>query len=199
MRALLSFAVMLLSTTAVLSAQETTPKVEVFGGYSYANANQASFLDRRVNLNGWNTSLGVNFNRTFGIVGDFSGHYGSTGSTIAITCPVNQICGNGFNVSTKIHTFLVGPQASLRTSRATLFAHVLLGAAHTSNTLKNVSPNFTDSDTGFAAALGGGLDYNFGHKFAWRVQTDYLNTRFFSNSQHDFRLSTGPVFRFGGK
>ncbi len=198
MRAILSLVTMLLSTTAFLSAQETAPKVEVFGGYSYANANTDDFLNRRANLNGWNSSLGVNFNRTFGIVGDFSGLYGSSGSNIAITCPVNQTCSNSFNRSTKTHTFLVGPQFSFRTARATPFAHVLLGGAHISaTTLPN---NFRDSDTAFAAALGGGLDYTFTHKLAWRVQADYLQTRFFfSDAQHNFRLSTGPVFRFGGK
>jgi opacity protein-like surface antigen len=190
---------MLLCTTAVLSAQETTPKVEVFGGYSYANANTDDFLNRRVNLNGWNTSLGVNFNRTFGIVTDFSGHYGSSGSSIAITCVVNQVCSNSFNRSTKTYTFLMGPQFSFRTARTTPFAHVLLGAAHISATVDNVS-SLTDSDTAFAGALGGGLDYTFTHRLAWRVQADYLQTRFFfSNKQNDFRISTGPVFRFGGK
>ena|SRR5258708_18172337 len=191
MRAILSFVTMLLCTTAALSAQETTPKVEVFGGYSYANANP-EFFGQRANLNGWNSSLAFNFNRTFGIVGDFSGHYGSSGRSIAIS-------SNSFNVSTKTHTFLFGPQVSFRTARVTPFAHVLVGAAHISDILANSSPTFSPSSTAFATALGGGLDYTFTRKLAWRVQGDYLQTRFFSDTQHNFRLSTGPVFRFGGK
>jgi len=182
---------MLLSITAVLSAQETTPSVEVFGGYSYANAGNPSFGSQRVNLNGWNSSLAVNFNRTFGIVGDFSGHYGSSGSSIAITCVIGGNCSNAFNLTTKTHTFLFGPQISFRADRATPFVHALLGGAHT-----DLSSN---SSTGFATALGGGLDYTINHRLAWRVQADYLQTRFFSTSQDDVRLSTGLVFRFGGK
>ena len=199
MRAILNFAIILLCTTAVLSAQETTPKVEVFGGYSYANANSGSFLSQRANLNGWNGSVAWNFNRTFGVVTDFSGHYGSPGlpNGVVSTCVIGGTCVTGVNIKT--HTLFLGPQFSFRTARATPFVHVLLGAAHTGETLIKTPPTFSTSDTAFAVALGGGLDYNFGHKFAWRVQTDYLNTRFFSNTQHDFRLSTGPVFRFGGK
>jgi len=192
---------MLLCTTAVLSAQETTPKVEAFGGYSYASADSNGLLNRRVNLNGWNGSLAWNFNRTFGIVTDFSGHYGSPGipSGIAFfTCPVNQTCPKpGVNIKT--HTLFLGPQVSFRTARATPFAHVLLGAAHTGETLIKTPPTASTSDSAFALALGGGLDYTFTHRLAWRVQTDYLQTRFFSNTQHNLRLSTGPVFRFGGK
>jgi len=109
MRAILCFAVMLLSITAVLSAQETTPSVEVFGGYSYANAGNPSFGSQRVNLNGWNSSLAVNFNRTFGIVGDFSGHYGSSGSSIAITCVIGGNCSNAFNLTTKTTLSLRSP------------------------------------------------------------------------------------------
>jgi len=186
---------MLLSTTAVLLAQETTPKVEVFGGYSYANADNPQNVPNRVNLNGWNSSLAVNFNRTFGIVGDFSGHYGSADSSILAQCVNGGICSNSFKLTTKTHTFLLGPQVSFRAGRATPFAHALLGAAHT-----NISSlSSSDSSTGFATALGGGLDYNVTHRLGWRVQVDYLQTRFFSTTQNDFRLSTGPVFRFGGK
>jgi len=30
----------------------------------------------------------------------------------------------------------------------------------------------------------------------WRFQADYLQTRFFSQTQNDFRFSTGIVFHF---
>jgi hypothetical protein len=181
---------MLLSTTAVLSAQETTPKAEVFGGYSYANIDN-TFSSRRSNLNGWNGSLAVNVNRTFGIVADFSGHYALTRPTIGIACVINGNCTN-FPVS-NTHTFLFGPQVSFRTARTTPFVHALFGAAHS-----NISPSLA-SDTGFGTALGGGLDYTFTHLLAWRGQADYINTHLFGTAQHDFRLSTGLVFRFGGK
>ena len=56
------------------------------------------------------------------------------------------------------------------------------------------------TDNAFAMALGGGVDWKANDRIAIRLaQGDYLLTRFGSTSQHNFRLSTGVVFRFGGK
>ena len=48
-------------------------------------------------------------------------------------------------------------------------------------------------------ALGGGVDFTLTHRLALRVQPDYLQTDFFSNTQKNFRISTGLVFKFGNK
>src|SRR5262245_37083094 len=56
--------ILLVSTAGM--AQDV-PKVEVFGGYSWAGGN----------FHGWNTSVTGNINNWFGLVADFSGHYGS--------------------------------------------------------------------------------------------------------------------------
>ena len=42
-------------------------KAEVFGGYSWAGGN----------FHGWNAAVMGNVTKRFGIVADFSGHYGS--------------------------------------------------------------------------------------------------------------------------
>ena len=42
-------------------------KVEVFGGYTWAGGN----------FHGWNSSVTGNVTKRFGIIADFSGHYGS--------------------------------------------------------------------------------------------------------------------------
>jgi opacity protein-like surface antigen len=52
------------------------------------------------------------------------------------------------------------------------------------------------SNTSFATALGGGLDYRLFGPIAARVEGDYLRTSFFSSTQNNFRLSVGAVFRF---
>jgi hypothetical protein len=105
-------------------------------------------------------------------------------------------------VQTHAYTFLFGPQISFRTERFTPFAHALFGAAHTT---ENVSGPFLPpglplsislSDTGCATALGGGVDLGLSRRFAWRIQGDYLQSRVFSATQNNFRLSTGIVFRF---
>ncbi|MGC1223452.1 MAG: hypothetical protein WA872_16880 [Candidatus Sulfotelmatobacter sp.] len=70
------------------------------------------------------------------------------------------------------------------------FAEGLFGGAHV-----NVN-NGVGSDTSFATALGGGLDYKIIRPVAWRFQGDYVQTRFFGTTQNNVRLSTGIVLRF---
>jgi hypothetical protein len=54
----------------------------------------------------------------------------------------------------------------------------------------------SSSDTSFAYALGGGIDYHLIPLISWRVQGDLLQTRFFSNTQNNVRISTGIVVHF---
>jgi hypothetical protein len=70
------------------------------------------------------------------------------------------------------------------------FAEALFGAAHVS--VNNGGP----SDTSFATALGGGIDYRIIRPIAWRFQGDYVQTRFFGATQNNVRFSTGIVLRF---
>ena len=70
------------------------------------------------------------------------------------------------------------------------FAEALFGASH-------VDVNHgIGSDTSFATAIGGGLDYKIIRPLAWRFQGDYVQTRFFGNTQNNVRISTGLVLRF---
>jgi opacity protein-like surface antigen len=54
----------------------------------------------------------------------------------------------------------------------------------------------TPSNTSFAYAFGGGLDYRIIRPIALRVEGDYLRTQFFSTNQNNFRLGVGVVVRF---
>ncbi len=69
------------------------------------------------------------------------------------------------------------------------FAEALFGVGH-------VSANGSASDTSFATALGGGIDYRIFRPVALRFEGDYVQTRFFSTTQNNVRLSTGIAFRF---
>ena len=142
-------------------------KVEVFGGYSYERFRPGP----DVNLNGWEASGQYKFTDWLGGVADFDGHYGS-------------IAG----VSSSVHSFLFGPQVSFP-ARISPFAHVLIGGAHFSGG--------GATDTSFSTAVGGGIDAKIKHGLSWRIiQGDYVMTRFFNDTQHNGRLSTGIVFRF---
>ena len=45
--------------------------------------------------------------------------------------------------------------------------------------------------------VGGGADYKlFFKNFSWRVQGDYMHTHYASNTQNDYRATTGIVWRF---
>jgi hypothetical protein len=142
-------------------------KVEVFGGYSYLRTdNSPSF-----NTNGWELSGNYKLADWLGGVADLDGHYGSPRG-----------------VSTSVHTFLFGPQVSWP-ARVSPFAHVLLGGARASA--------LGVSNTAFGVAIGAGIDTRLLPGIYWRIfQADYLQTRFFSRTQNNARISTGIVFRF---
>jgi opacity protein-like surface antigen len=184
------------------------PKAEMFGGYSYGNFGPVISGAGRTNLNGWNASLGVNMNRWFGLVSDFSGHYGSSNGFIPfppIPCTPTA-CGFSFSENDKYHSFLFGPQFSLRTKKLTPFVHALFGGTRLNRsgteTLAPPPPgttttsNFSASTMTFAFGGGGGADYKFSDKFAWRIQADYLGTGTQTRTLNNIRISTGLVLHF---
>jgi hypothetical protein len=124
--------------------------------------------------------------------------------------------GGGFTVSGNLQTYLVGPRASFKTqSPIKPFAEVLIGLA--SGTIKGSGGGVTITGpraTGFAVALGGGLDWKVNRHFSVRpVQFDYLMTRFGNSNtftdvngprpgdggngtQNNFRYTAGVVYNF---
>ena len=124
------------------------------------------------NLNGWNGSLEGKIFPFVGIVADFSGQYGGD--------------------NTSMYNALFGPRVSFSVAGVRPFAHALFGVGHTSTRRLG----FSDSSTDFSNAFGGGLDIQPIPVVGWRFQGDYLATRFFGSTQHDFRFSTGIVLRF---
>jgi hypothetical protein len=170
--------VLLLSPTAALAQIPT--KGNVFLGYSYASAGLS--MNGRTNLNGWDGSLEGKILPWVGIVADFSGLYGS--QHVPVVPPIS--------VTTGVHSFLFGPRASVAVGKFTPFVHALFGASHVNESALGSS----GSDSSFATAWGGGVDYRLVHGIGWRVQADVLQTRFFSDTQNNFRLSTGVVLHF---
>jgi opacity protein-like surface antigen len=191
---------LLLCVTGTMFAQDI-PKIDVFGGYSYANARNVT-LANRINLNGWSSSVAYNFNRWLGFVAEGSGHYGSQAITLPITCPLILPNCNSRNVSQHIHTLTLGPRFSYRTnSRFTPFGHVLMGEGYdseTDNTPLGAAP-FHHAKSSFVWKTGVGVDYALNPRLALRTQTDFVHTHFFGSTQHDFQLSTGVVVHFGTK
>ena len=159
----------------------------IFVGYSYSRENSVPGASHSVSINGWEGSLEGKFAPWVGMVADFGVGYGSENQFPAITCPIGvSPCGRPTDV--KRYTVLFGPRVSVPVGRFTPFAQFLLGAAHANDT--------GSTDTSFATAIGGGLDYRLIHGLALRFQGDNVHTRFFGSTQDHLRLSMGIDIRF---
>jgi opacity protein-like surface antigen len=172
----------------------------VFFGYSYENAGSTSFDQSnlgRPNLNGWEASLEGKVFHGLGMVADFGERYGA--QSYQTSLPPNGATGT-INVDGRGFTVLFGPRVSVPVGKFRPFAEALFGAAHVKTTLTSsqvIVNNFMQpSDTSFATALGGGLDYKIIRLIALRVQGDYIQTWFFGTTQNNVRLSAGIVLRF---
>jgi len=172
----------LLMLASVAGAQVPTSG-NVFFGYSYYSTNLSS-IDR-ANTNGWEASVEGKVIPWVGFVADFDSHYGS--QNFVVLCP--EACSS-FSADITEHNFLFGPRVSFSVGKVRPFAEALFGAGHVSVN------NGVGSDTSFATALGGGLDYKIIRRVAWRFQGDYVQTRFFGATQNNVRISTGIVLRF---
>ena len=170
-------------------ANAQVPTGNIFFGYSYENTNATAFgpslvasTVTRPNLQGWEASFEGKVLPLVGIVGDFSGHYGS--QNLVEPTPNGP---QSVNVTGHEQEYLVGPRVSVPVGSLTPFAEFMVGVAHihTGGTLPG------PSNTSFATAVGGGLDYRLIRPVAVRVEGDYLRTSFFSTTQNNFRLSDG--------
>lgn len=189
MRNVLIIAFVMFALAGLASAQVPTSG-NVFFGYSYYNTDLSS-IDR-ANTNGWEASVEGKVLPFIGIVADFDGHYGSQNFGLG-TVPVGACPSSGclvkFNANVTEHNFLFGPRVSVSVGKFRPFAQAMFGIGH-------VNASAAGSDTSFATALGGGLDYRLIRLVAWRFQGDYLQTRFFGTHQNNVRLSTGIAIHF---
>lgn len=187
------------------------PKVEVFVGYSVlgeSNKSEINFGSFKVK-SGFNTPTGLeasvigNLNKHFGLKGDFSAYFHHDGG-LAVVSQSPSITQN-FKLKPKLFNFLAGPEIKARNStRVTPWAHALFGLAHERAAFETVGSTLTLSTqvthTGFAMALGGGLDLRVTNRFSFRALMDYnpvwvgkLSSG--SNDRRDhIRISLGILF-----
>jgi hypothetical protein len=196
--------------TASASAQHK--RFAAFGGYSsradIVFTPVSSFpiaIPNIERMNGWNGSFEARILPFIGVVADVSGHYGSYGASagceaILICVPVSG------TVNSSLYSVMFGAQASVSIWRFTPFVHALFGVAHINHKAALLAlSGLTNSDTSFADAFGGGIDFRIVSMVSWRFQADLLQTRFFNlppplsfivSTQNGFRGSTGVVLRF---
>ena len=188
--------------SAVMMAQDETPKVTVFGGYSLLR-------NGGNNSNAWDGQGTFNLNRYLGLTADITGNYRSIAS-------FSPVPGVSTGVNQNLYTFLFGPTLTGNMGRASVFGHALFGVARASSSagvslpfIGGISTSVSNA-TAFAMAFGGGFDVNLSRHIALRpAQLDWVRTQFspadalttglstsMGGAQNFFRYSGGIVFRF---
>ncbi len=169
---------------SVFAVSQDAEKGSVFGGYQYMSVGTQNF--QRQNTNGWDADIAVNFRKNIALVADGSGAY--QGNFL------------GFNgLTAHIYNVLFGPRVYLGTGKFAPFAEANFGFART-----GLSRNgFSNTNTGFGMALGGGLDINASRRLGIRiVKIDYvldrapLNFLGITNNLNNIRIATGLKYRF---
>ena len=204
----------MIACASIAAAQSDYKKFEFFGGYSHNRIDTGigdddpdlgDIVDEREGFHGFEVSATGNLTRYLGIKGDFSGHFKSREFPIGgIAAPNARV-----DLESRLFNFLGGVQLKDNSTEGTFkpFAHALVGVAHARNRVDfsadvcaAVFPSpcpvdFTESETGFAGAFGGGIDIRASDRFSIRaIQIDYNPTRLFDSTQHNFRFGVGIVF-----
>jgi len=160
--------ILLLLSSSALGQDDDYPKVEVFGGFSYLNAD----LGTRENFFGFQGSVSGNVKENIGIVVDVGGQYKS-------------VLGIGISY----YELLLGPRFMVRGERVTAFVHALLG-----NRYIFVPGNI---DSAFVLGFGGGMDVNASDSIGIRLfQFDYMPNHSPSIWRHDVRFGSGIVYKW---
>jgi opacity protein-like surface antigen len=179
----------------VASAQETvpTPAAEVGFSYSYTRVNPGGTLSG-ANANGGYGYVEYNVSKVFGLVADLgANHVGDAG---------------GVQLGNTTFEYLFGPRFNWRKSRFTPYVQVLVGGQRFSNGFdpSSTTPRLASAQNNFAAAIGGGVDFNLTSHIAVKpIQLEYLAAQVspaggnLNFVQNNLRYSAGVVFRFGSK
>jgi hypothetical protein len=187
---------LVLTLALPLRAQDSYPKVEVFGGYSFSHY---SLFSAGHNLNGWGASFSGSMTKYLGVTADFSGAYGSEPYISGCVAPPEVPFPPGCAVQVQdlsAYHFLFGPRFTLRRHGVTPFAQALFGVA-------NIRQEKDGNHSNFAMGFGGGVDVPLGKHLAYRLfQANYIPTKRpygVGGWDSDFRVETGIVFTFGKK
>lgn len=169
------------------------------------------FFDKRQGFHGVNAAGTFNFNRYVGVRGDFSANYKNFRTNLPLT--VGSVTSNSeLRVNASVYNFLGGIQVkdnAKEGSRFRPFGYALAGAGVNRAKIDedffstsfcqragvDCRNGFDESETGFAAALGGGIDIRATRRFSIRaVQIDYNPIRVGGSTQDNIRFGFGVVF-----
>ena len=150
-----------------------------------------NFIDNREGFHGVEAFIKGNVSRYVGLKGSYSFHRKSfdiDGGTAATS----------FDVDADLHQFLGGVEFkdNAPDTKVKPFAHALAGVAQARTNVDNATVSFDESETGFGAAIGAGVDFRINDRVDFRaVQFDYNPNRANGQTSHNFRVGIGFIFR----
>ena len=182
MRKLL-FSVIIMACAASFSFAQSNDynKVDIYAGFSHARIDFGGSGSDFEGFNGVEGAVTGNISRYIGLKGDYAFHFKSFDAPAP------------FNVEAKTHTLVGGVQFkdNSKDKKVKPFGHLMAGF-----TAARVSGFVSDSETGFAGVIGGGVDIKLSSRVDLRaIQLDYNPTRLGGETQHNFRVGIGLVFR----
>jgi hypothetical protein len=159
--------------TPIAAAAADVPKAELFAGYSHARHDG-------LETDGFEAELDLSLGGSFGVEVSAARHYKSElGTSLSWT------------------SLFAGPRYAWRRERVTPFVHVLGGVVRSSAGLDVFDVSIRETETDPGGAVGAGLDFAVGNRWAVRLQGDYVLRRSGSETEGDPRASIGVVFRAG--
>jgi hypothetical protein len=174
---------------------------ELFGGYSYTKANPLVLLPKQ-NMHGWVGSAAAYANRWIGAGLEVAGQFGTLPPPPGVTAP---------NLTFKEYSYMAGPQFRfIKTDRVQVAGKLLLGGVfgqvnldaqtNAAAAAQLSAAGYTGfNQTKFAMLVAVPVDVGVTKLIGIRVEPGLYLTDFSKTKQSNFRLSVGPVFRFGGK
>jgi opacity protein-like surface antigen len=185
-----SILVIALAVCASSAWAQLSPKSEITGGYTYTSLDGGPA--GRLGGNGWNTGGTFFLNNWLGFEGNIAGATNS--QSASFTSGGTTISGSA---SDKHYTFVFGPRVMFGQGRTNPFVHALFGFDRETASASVLGISSSITDTAFASALGGGLEYGVSKHLGVVTGFDYLMTRHASATQNNVRVSAGLSVRFG--
>lgn len=169
-------AAVLLTTTLAMAQEVPVSKVDVFGGYTWADTGSHSFTTPPIKPmpRGFTAAATWWGTRNFGLTLDSQGSFGDN--------------------NTRLATFQFGPSVRYPGEHVTIFGHALFG-------LYDLSVPVFGSNPNIGITSGGGLDVNLNRHWDIRViQADLQYGRYHNVIKSEFagaRVGGGVIYKFG--
>ena len=191
-------ATLLTVTIAVPASAQETPRAELSGGYQLVGF--GGELDQTLSK-GWYADLAGNFSRVFGVVFQVGGSY----KTISQSTTIGGVTATA-TADLKLHQFMGGIRANLRSRAVTPFAEFLVGGVNGSADVEGsvvggsgppiFSISESESSTNFAMQAGGGVTVNLTDSVGVRAAGSYLRLFDEDESLNGYRFAGGVVLSF---